>query len=643
MAMIGLIAWQMATTSTSSEAAPEDCTPGPSPESILSKLKSPQLSDLSRKRKVATNQPPKGAKKSKGRNIGDPKSVSPSERLKQFPEECFKVSNNNLFCTACREPLSIKKSVIEGHIKSSKHIKGKDKLASKETRERDISEMLTQYDSRVHPVGETLPTSIRVYRVRTVTAFLKSGVALNKIDSFRDLLEENGLALSSSQHLRELIPPILCDERRTIGEEIAQRPVSLIYDGTTHVAEALVVILRFVDDHWTIQQRVVRLMLLAKSVTGEELAREIISILSTQLQVHHNLLVASMRDRASVNNVAMRTVRVLYSKLFDIGCFSHTLDHVGEKFNTPVLKEFTSAWISLFSRSPKNKLAWKSQTDQAIRTHSNTRWWSRWEVMKQIHDLFGDVERFVASADLSPAAKLKLQNIMTTPSLKSQLMVKLAITIDAGEPFIKATYFLEGDGPLVFSCYERIQALRVSVSTAYYPNTSAVINKVAHGNPVLHQQFRDYAEQCVKPGHDYFESKFQGDLKQAVQLFKAARYFDPCKAIELKPTCCDLDALRAFPCLDEDAIIDGLKSELPQYMASSEDVSPTVSRTDWWSCHESELPNWSKAAKLSLLFQPSSAAAERVFSLLQNSFNEQQYSSLEDYIEASVMLQYNRS
>ncbi len=165
--------------SCSSEASlpAEDCTPGPSvpnteTESILSKLKSPQLSDLARKRKVATNQPPKGAKKSKGRNVGDPKSVSPSERLKQFPEESFKISNNKLFCTACREPLSIKKSVIEGHIKSSKHIKGKDKLASKETRERDISEMLTQYDSRVHPVGETLPTSIRAYRVRTVTAFL---------------------------------------------------------------------------------------------------------------------------------------------------------------------------------------------------------------------------------------------------------------------------------------------------------------------------------------------------------------------------------------------------------------------------------------------------------------------------------------
>ena len=220
-------------------------------------------------------------------------------------------------------------------------------------------------------------------------------------------------------------------------------------------------------------------------------------------------------------------------------------------------------------------------------------------------------------------------------------MVELAITVDAGEPFVKATYFLEGDGPLVFSCYEKILALKASVSTAFYPNTIAVINTLANGNTTVQQQLTNYAKQCVKPGYDYFESKFEGDLKPALLLFKAARYFDPCKAIELTPTSCDVDSLRAFPCLDQDSIIDGLKSELPQYMAKAEDVALTISRTDWWSHHESELPNWSKACKMSLLFQPSSAAAERVFSLLQNSFNQQQYSSLEDYIEASIMLLYN--
>ena len=42
-----------------------------------------------------------------------------------------------------------------------------------------------------------------------------------------------------------------------------------------------------------------------------------------------------------------------------------------------------------------------------------------------------------------------------------------------------------------------------------------------------------------------------------------------------------------------------------------------------------------------LLLQPSSAAAERVFSLLANSFSEQQTRALEDYVQTSVMLQYN--
>ena len=47
------------------------------------------------------------------------------------------------------------------------------------------------------------------------------------------------------------------------------------------------------------------------------------------------------------------------------------------------------------------------------------------------------------------------------------------------------------------------------------------------------------------------------------------------------------------------------------------------------------------SARKVLVVQPSSAAAERVFSILSNSFTDQQEQSLEDYVEASVMLQYN--
>ena len=64
-----------------------------------------------------------------------------------------------------------------------------------------------------------------------------------------------------------------------------------------------------------------------------------------------------MRDGASVNGVAMDVVKIVYPKIMDVRCFSHTLDLVGDKFKTPLLASFCSYWISLFTHSPKFKNA----------------------------------------------------------------------------------------------------------------------------------------------------------------------------------------------------------------------------------------------------------------------------------------------
>ena len=61
----------------------------------------------------------------------------------------------------------------------------------------------------------------------------------------------------------------------------------------------------------------------------------------------------------------------------------------------------------------------------------------------------------------------------------------------------------------------------------------------------------------------------------------------------------------------------------------------------WWECNEAKLPNWASTFRKLILVQPSSAAVERVFSLLSNSFSKHQTSSLEDYVQISVMLQFN--
>ena len=102
-----------------------------------------------------------------------------------------------------------------------------------------------------------------------------------------------------------------------------------------------------------------------------------------------------MRDRASSNGVAMKTVKVLYPNLVDIGCFSHTIDQVGENFHTPILHEFGITWVSIFSYSPKTKLLWKELTGRQMISYSATRWWSGQEVYNQIMVHFGDVEPFL--------------------------------------------------------------------------------------------------------------------------------------------------------------------------------------------------------------------------------------------------------
>ena len=157
----------------------------------------------------------------------------------------------------------------------------------------------------------------------------------------------------------------------------------------------MAILVRFIDHEFCVQQRLIRMQLLAKSMTGEEVAHELISSLSVALGISSEQLVGSMHDRASVNNVAMTTLKVVYPFLLDIGCFSHTLDHVGERIVTPTLSDFGTLWISLFSHSSKAKLAWKDQTNVAMKTHSTTRWWLKFEVLKQVFHLYGDVEVFL--------------------------------------------------------------------------------------------------------------------------------------------------------------------------------------------------------------------------------------------------------
>ena len=244
-----------------------------------------------------------------------------------------------------------------------------------------------------------------------------------------------------------------------------------------------------------------------------------------------------------------------------------------------------------------------------------------------------------SNSDFAPATRGKLLSILNDPQQNQNLMVELAVTIDAGMPFVKATYNLEGDGPLVLTTYEIISALNTAARQAYYPNLSAVCRRFSSGNTQVERQLIDYAKGCVQPGLTYYFHQLTESMKEPLVAFKAARLFSPSKLHEMRPNIEAIDSFTSMPFLLQH--IPALKEEFPQYVAAAEDISSSCNPLQFWKEHEESLPAWSGAARCVLLIQPSSAASERIFSLLRNSFGERQHASLQDYIEASLMLQYN--
>jgi len=99
-------------------------------------------------------------------------------------------------------------------------------------------------------------------------------------------------------------------------------------------------------------------------------------------------------------------------------------------------------------------------------------------VYHQILVQFGDVTPFLDKHDkIAPTTRAKLLEILYDTRKKAFLQMELAAVVDAGEPFVKSTYTLKGDGPLVFKCYDNIQVLKAGIDNPHYPNVRALAQR----------------------------------------------------------------------------------------------------------------------------------------------------------------------
>jgi hypothetical protein len=165
----------------------------------------------------------------------------------------------------------------------------------------------------------------------------------------------------------------------------------------------------------------------------------------------------------------------------------------------------------------------------------------------------------------------------------------------------------------------------------------------------------DYAKKIIQPASEYLEEHLKGrDLAQMNRM-RAAGYFDPLSTTPPSDQGVD-DIFSLFKLFKKHPRFQRLgpliKDEIQMYRTLIEEIPPLAERQDkkghdtfdivaWWGAAAKKLPNTALALRGVATHSPNSAPPERVFSILNNSFDDNQTTALNDYVQLSLMLQFN--
>ena len=211
--------------------------------------------------------------------------IDPSKRVEEFPNQTLSVSETpngrKLYCKACRDERSIRKSSITSHIASIEHMKNVAKYISTLSDDDQISMLIEEYfEKKPDAEMQTVSNDIHVYRWRVMETMLYAGVPAAKMDMLRKLLEREGHNLTDPSHMKSMfIPQIEDREIKLIVKELLEQHFSVIFDGTTRLGEAINIVTRSITDDFVIRMRLVAFKTTKVHCDGNALFRLILMTL----------------------------------------------------------------------------------------------------------------------------------------------------------------------------------------------------------------------------------------------------------------------------------------------------------------------------------------------------------------------------
>ena len=459
-----------------------------------------------------------------GKRTTKESNVPITQRLHEFPNQSVMEDSvhNNIFCRCCKKGnLKNLKQTIAVHANSPTHKAALEAWIEKHATEKEVKEFLSDhFKSNPSEWMSSLPEDVLLYRFNVMETFLAAGLPPTKIDDLAGLLK--GDVCDSSQ-MRLFIPKVEAFEFQRLRAELKGQKVSVIFDGTTRLGEAIVVVLRWCPKYFSgIKMRLVTVGTAEKHMDASELCAFINNVLVKVCQIESMDVVGGARDSCSTNGTAMRSQKVVMVALQDFLCISHTLSKLGEHIELPTLNELMTHWLGLVQHHPSAKRRWKEQTGgDAMEGYSTIRWCSREVVQNELALKLGThVDGFVSKLierEIGEAHPRKMRAILD--SKLDLLQNELALSLDLSR-IISAVYRLEGDGLLPLLAYDEVNALLIFGQT---------IGDNSHTLPNLARLLRDKKKlEMSTKVYEYFDGLgwFTGKITQVTNGNYKTTYSD---------------------------------------------------------------------------------------------------------------------
>lgn len=411
----------------------------------------------------------------------------------------------------------------------------------------------------------------------------------------------------------------------------------------------------------TIQQRLLSLSFLANPLLGNTLAAEVIRIVMTVAHQDPLRLRFNTVDGCATNGVANDIMKCIFKESCDLVCVSHTSNLPMKMFETatPIAHKFLQSWSQCLTQGSKVRAAVRAAIGEGgIRSHA-IRWMAQYRETVQVLDKFAEVKNIILHENVGCESLMAtLRSVLNKPAEGDQisgeddLLLELALIKDSGEKIACFCNHFEGDGFLAPYAYdswnEHNDHMHSVVERFKEKNQQSTVRDIAReisrGDVDYEQLLVQLTVAKAVAINEKLESDTFGRLNGTLQTLRGCRLagYQFIKDTNIEALQEEVQFIQRLPLAVP--IIRGLEAELPTYKRLADNYE--IDDTDgwlFWRRYCTLLPLWYTIAAEVALVMCSSASVERVFSLLNCTFDSHQHQALNDYKEASIRIRYNEN